>query len=199
MATIRKWGNRWQVQVRRRGLSPLSKSFITKTDAEQWARHIETQVDRRALPADARELDKITFNELIQRYIREVLPKKRAGHVEEGLLKIVLKRCPDMLMLPLSSITAAHFTRYRETRLKTVKPATVCRELGLIQHAYDIAAREWALPIAENPVKKVAKPKINNRRERRLSAEELKALTFRCALQLLQFIMEGFQPICRPL
>ncbi len=145
MATIRKHRSRWQVQIRRKGLAPLSKSFIRKADADECARHIETQADRRALPVDVKALDKITFNELIQRYIREVLPNKRAGHIEEGLLQTVLKRCPDMIPLPLSGITPAHFTRYREERLKTVKPSTVCRELGLIQHAYDVAAREWGL------------------------------------------------------
>lgn len=188
MATIRKHRERWQVQVRRKGLSPFSKSFAKKSDADEWARYMEGQADRRALPADAKALDKITFGELIHRYIREVLPNKRAGHIEEGLLQTILKRCPDMISLPLSGITPAHFTRYREERLKTVKPSTVCRELGLIQHAYDVAAREWDVPITINPVKKISKPKIDNRRERRLSDDEVKALADGLELCLNDYI-----------
>ena len=46
MATIRKLRGRWQAQVRRRGMKPRCKSFDTKTDAEKWARELESQVDR---------------------------------------------------------------------------------------------------------------------------------------------------------
>ncbi len=41
MATFRKRGKRWQVQVRRVDVSPQSRSFISRQDAEKWARTIE--------------------------------------------------------------------------------------------------------------------------------------------------------------
>jgi hypothetical protein len=53
--------------------------------------------------------------------------------------------------------------------LKQVKPATICRELGIFQHAFEIAKAEWGIPMSDNPLKSVIKPKINNRRERRLT------------------------------
>jgi len=37
MASIRKRGDRWQAQVRRKGSKPLSKTFKLKADAERWA------------------------------------------------------------------------------------------------------------------------------------------------------------------
>ncbi|HEY4344308.1 MAG TPA: site-specific integrase, partial [Parvibaculum sp.] len=46
MATIRKLRGRWQAQVRRKGLQPRAKSFDSKSDAEQWARGLEAEVDR---------------------------------------------------------------------------------------------------------------------------------------------------------
>jgi integrase len=191
MATIRKHRERWQVQVRRKGYAPISRSFLKKSDAEEWARHIEIQVDRRLLPTDAKALDKITLRQILQRYIAEILPKKRAGEVERKLLDALMRRWSDKVDLPLSKLTPQHYGRYREERLETVKPATICRELGLLQHAYDIAQREWDIPITVNPLKRISKPKINNRRERRLSKEE--------AICLLVGISGCQNPLMKPL
>ena len=38
MATIRKRGAKWQVQIRRVGFPPISRSFHVHKDAEAWAR-----------------------------------------------------------------------------------------------------------------------------------------------------------------
>ena len=46
MATIRKPGARWQVQVRRQGYPLLTKSFALKSDAEAWGRQKEVELDR---------------------------------------------------------------------------------------------------------------------------------------------------------
>ena len=45
MATFRKRGSKWQAVVRRKGLPPLTKSFLTKANASLWARQIEHQAD----------------------------------------------------------------------------------------------------------------------------------------------------------
>ena len=52
MATVRKRGDRWQVQVRRQGFSPTSRTFQLRADALTWARQMEAQADRLELPAD---------------------------------------------------------------------------------------------------------------------------------------------------
>ena len=59
MASIRKHRSKWQVQIRRSGSRPISKSFINKTDAQIWARQTEIQADRRDLPKDPRLLERI--------------------------------------------------------------------------------------------------------------------------------------------
>ena len=45
MANIRKRGARWQVQIRRFGRPPLSKSFLAKDDAVRWSREQERLAD----------------------------------------------------------------------------------------------------------------------------------------------------------
>ena len=47
MATITKRGEySWRVQVRRRGMPSLYKTFNYREDAEKWARQIEAELDR---------------------------------------------------------------------------------------------------------------------------------------------------------
>lgn len=175
MASIRKRNDKWEVQIRRKGFSTICKSFHMKTDAQEWARYMEQRADRRSLPYDPKKLDAITLKALLERYMAEIIPRKR-GEVEPVLLDVFMRREAKLCALPLSGITVSHFCVYRDKRMKAAKAATVCRELGLIQHALEIAMREWDLPLQENPVAKVKKPEINNRRSRRLSGEEFKAL-----------------------
>jgi len=63
MATIRKRGNKYQVQVR--WASPaLSRSFLTRRDAELWARQTELQADRKELPKYLRCFHKVCCEDI---------------------------------------------------------------------------------------------------------------------------------------
>jgi hypothetical protein len=47
MASIRRLpSGRWQAQVRRIGQPHISRSFLERKDAQQWARQIELAADR---------------------------------------------------------------------------------------------------------------------------------------------------------
>ena len=52
MASISKHRNKWQLQVRRVGHPPMSRSFIQKADAMAWARQVEQKIDTGDLVAD---------------------------------------------------------------------------------------------------------------------------------------------------
>src|SRR5262249_39078507 len=58
MATIRKRKHKWEVQIRRLGFRPISRSFRTSKDAQAWARYMEVQADRADLPADPKALQR---------------------------------------------------------------------------------------------------------------------------------------------
>lgn len=166
MATIRKKGDKWQVQVRRKGQPHVSRSFAIKADALQWARQTEAQADRRSLPADPRTLERLTVADLLKRYSETVLPLKRAGVNEAIILKAFLRS--RIAGQRLADINASQFAAYRDERLKTVKASTINRELGLVQHAFEIARREWNIPLMVNPVKDIRKPPTDPARTRRL-------------------------------
>lgn len=90
MATIRRHRKKWQVQIRRAGLAPVSKSFLELKDAKAWARHKEVQADRRELPSDPRALQQVTPAELVVLYRDTVTVHKRGRDVERAVLSAFL-------------------------------------------------------------------------------------------------------------
>jgi integrase len=174
MATIRKRGSKWQVQVRRVGHRPFSKSFNIRNDAVAWARQSEVQADRAELPTDPRALRRVTLGALIRRYRDSVSPRKKTGPTETIVLNAILKF--PICGRTLSELCAEDFAAYRDERLKTIKPTTLKRELVPIRHMFEVAKHEWGLPIRENPVDKLKLKAPNHSRERRLRPGEFKRL-----------------------
>ena len=78
MATIRKRKGKWQVQVRHLGHNQISKTFLRKQEAEQWARELEVSFDQGSLAS--RSVEYPMFSEIIERYTKEVSAKKRGAH-----------------------------------------------------------------------------------------------------------------------
>lgn len=174
MATILKRGGKYQVLVRRKGLATACRTFHVKADAEEWARHMEVKADRGDLPTPVKALDSHRVKDLIVRYRDEITIKKRSADTETYLINAFLRQ--PIANLTLAQITSAHFTTYRDKRLREVKPGTVNRELSIIKHVFDIAMQEWDIPSRENPLAKLKKMKVSNARNRRISDDEFKAL-----------------------
>src|SRR5829696_9074539 len=91
MATIRKRGSSWQVQVRRQGAPALSKTFRSRADALLWARDKECAIDRAELPANARELRRISIGDLLRRYLETITPRRRGAGPERYRLEQLLQ------------------------------------------------------------------------------------------------------------
>lgn len=170
MATVRKRGGKWQVQVRRKGLPNLSRTFGVKSDALLWARHTETEADRRGLPSDPRALERLTVADVLSRYSETVLPQKRGCENERIIIGAFLRS--RIGVTRLSDVSPDQFANYRDQRLKVVKAATINRELGIVQHAFEIARREWNIPLQDNPVRAIRKPPNGRPRDRRLNLGE---------------------------
>jgi integrase len=170
MATITKRKTGWLVQVRRKGYSPRCKTFRTKSEAQTWAREQEGEMDRGGLPRCDRTLKGESLASLLDRYLSEVTPRKLSRDTETQRLRKLQKHA--ICRLPLRDLRPAHLSAYRDERLAEVKPGTVRRELGLLHHLFDVAVREWGLPLAQNPLKQVALPVLRNARDRRLEAGE---------------------------
>jgi integrase len=186
MATIQKktskrHGTVWRVQVRRRGYPPQSATFLRKTDAREWARQIEGQIDK-GLPVASREAKLHTVADLIDRYIEDVLPAKRSGKDQARILGWWKQKIGDYT---LANVTPALLVEYRdklargETNRGKRSPSTVNRYLAYLSHPLTVAVREWQW-LDSNPMRRVSKLKEPRGRVRFLSNEERERLLKAC-------------------
>ena len=186
MATIRKRGTKWQVQVRRAGHRGIARSFHRKSDAAAWAREMEIRSDRSELPSDTRILSRITLGHLVTRYRDTISPRKRGYEIERIVLTAFLRHA--VCKKALSQPTTEDFSRYRDERLGSIKPTTLKREFSSLHNMFEVARDEWNLPIRENPLSKLRLPISQARRERRLNGAELERLmqsAQRCRAKLI--------------
>jgi len=168
MACIRKRGDRWQCQVRRRGFEPRSKTFAQRKDAERWGVLQERDLDElesRGETAHEIRCD-LELADALDRHAALVKPKSG-----DHYLLTAMKRRP-IAKRRLDGLNRTHFIRYRDDRLSEVGPRTVARELWLIQRTYDLARKEWGFTALENFARDVSKPRQPRGRERRLEADE---------------------------
>ena len=173
MSTIRKRRGKYQVQVRRIGVRPVSKSFHALKDAPTWARQMETEADRGSSP-DRKKLQRVTLGELVTRYRNDVSIHKRSVANERIALSAFLLH--PICRKRLSEVSALDFVSYRDERLREVKPATLKRDFTCLRHMFRLALDEWGLPISENPLAKLQFKGADQRRERRLRSGELDRL-----------------------
>ncbi|MBT5766232.1 MAG: site-specific integrase [Kordiimonadaceae bacterium] len=178
MASIRKLSNKWQVQIRRKGHQSFTKSFTYRKDAETWARIKERELDNGGVKVDRSEIRTTSLADLLLKYRDTIVSRKRSRRIETYLINAFIKH--KFASLSLSAVSPRTFAYYRDERLKVVKPASVCRELAIYRHAFQVAIDEWHYPIDENPLLKVKKPKVMDSRNRRLELGELDTMMDYC-------------------
>lgn len=191
MATLRKRGGRWQVQVRRKGRPSVTRSFLMKSDALAWTREQELEADRQGIPTARKGLRGITVADVVRRYRDEVVPRKRVAERETFLLNAFLRH--PLGRVALGDVTTGMVSAYCTERLRRVKPATVNRELDILRHAFTTARRSWDLPLAQNVFAEVTRPKNAGPRERRLHSgerERLQAACTRCRHPYVRYLVE---------
>ena len=174
MATIRKRGNKIQVQIRRNGFPDISKTFHRRSEAQEWARLMEVQADRGELAPDRSMLEQITLGALIARYRDDVVSRKKCADNETIILNAFLRQ--PICGQRLSDLTTADFAAYRDEKLKTIKTKSVKRLLSPVHNMFEIARDEWGIPLKDNPLDKVKLKATDNRRERRLKDGEFELL-----------------------
>lgn len=170
MASIRKRNGKYQALVRRRDVGQVAKSFLTRKDAERWARHTEIMIESGAYQAQLVRATTPSMSGAIDRYLAEVTPKKRGAAPETIRLRAIQREA--WTQISISSISSRNIAEFRDSRLKIVCGSTVRRELLLLRHIFEVARKEWQLPIDGNPVDNVTRPVSNPSRDRRLDENE---------------------------
>lgn len=171
MATLRKRGDKWQVQVRRLGHKPTSKSFRLRSDAEAWARQIESEVERGVF-IDRSSAERTLLKDVLRRYGEHVAPKKVCYKSDLARIKHLTRHLGG---LSLATLGSHHLATYRDTRLAEVSPQSVRHELLLLNRILVAAERDWGIVLPRG-IPSTRKPAIPEGRQRRLAPGEQETL-----------------------
>jgi hypothetical protein len=93
MATIRKrltnTATKYQVQIRKKGHQPISRSFATYKDARTFAKETESKIERSVFQS-GEDAETVLFGELAGRYLAEVLIHKKGYDKERYNIRPVI-------------------------------------------------------------------------------------------------------------
>ncbi len=123
MATFRKRGSKWHVQVRRSGHPAITRSFTHKADAEAWVRKTERQIDNGDVVANHHTLKSHTIGSLPKRYEATITPKKRGDETEIYRLRTL--KAHKISSCSLASLSPGKVSQFCDDRLKQVAPGIV--------------------------------------------------------------------------
>lgn len=165
----------YNAQVRIKGHPPQYASFKRKTDMERWIQNTESAI-REGRHFKTTEAKKHTLGELIDRYIRDILPTKKKSVEKQTMQLNWWKKqigCYLLSEITPSIIAEQRDNLLRETtnRNKPRNPSTVVRYMAALSHAFSIAYKEWGW-IEASPISKVSKPKEDRGRVRFLDDDE---------------------------
>ncbi|NBQ69362.1 MAG: site-specific integrase [Nitrosomonadaceae bacterium] len=165
----------YRVKIRLKGFPSQSATFERLTDAKKWAQQTESAI-REGRHFKTSEAKRHTLAELIDRYIKNVLPTKpKAIQKQTALLQ---RWKVEIGSYALIDVTPPLIAECRDKlageitlRGKTRSPATVNRYMAALSVALTTAVKEWGW-LDDTPMRKVTKPKESRGRVRFLSDDE---------------------------
>lgn len=202
MASIRQRASGyWQAIVRRKGYPDESRTFATKTEAQDWAQSVETDM-RRGQFENIAESQRITLSDLISDFKNDFAPhhyRKRADQKESW--RFQLERLKEAIGdYSLAAIDQKVVAAYRDARLKgsasrpAVKESTVRKELYMLSKVLGFAQAEKGIALPRgNPVDKIRKPVEGRGRDRRLSPDEWATFERECKKSRNPWLWPGVQ------
>lgn len=166
----------YRVRVRRRGERVQTASFPTLKDARKWVTMMEGDIIAGRHFPDKKP--KHTLNELLDRYVQEIMPRKtpETQRSHRAVVAFWQERLGHKL---LTDITKADVIALRDELGKTSAPATVQKYLTILSHALNTAIREYGW-IDHNVVTMVSRPLLPQGRVRYLTDDERTRLLQEC-------------------
>lgn len=171
MATFRKRGDKWRVEVSRAGVR-RSATFDTKRQAQLWASEAEAELlSGRSIGATRGDK---TLADALERYLHEVAPTHKGYRREATTLNLWIKSHP-LTGRRLDHIRGHEIADWRDIRLGVVSPGSVLREMTILRSVFECARRDWGW-IAVNPMDDVRRPPNPRPRDRRPTLDEIQRL-----------------------
>lgn len=188
MATIRKRGDKYHVQIRLKGYEPATASFERKDDAKEWASKTETELRANKYFGQSK---RNTFSDLAEEYRTLAKDIKRLEYWCGAFGKLRLADItPDKINKQVKKLLDEETPRFttpatgdteldaKRVRAKRSGP-TVNRYIAALSSCLSYGVKlEW---IERNPCERINKPKENAGRVRFLNdADELPRLLEAC-------------------
>jgi integrase len=182
---------KYRAIIRLKGHPPQSATFKRKTDADRWASQTESAI-REGRYFKTSEARKHTFGDMLDRYIRDVVPTRERHQDKQIALVSWWKEALGPYMV--SDVTPSMLAECRDRLLreKTYRGtkrsnATVVRYMAALSHVYSYAVNEWEW-LDSSPLKRVKKPKEPRGRARFLTDDEREALLKACRESQSKFL-----------
>ncbi|WP_411727173.1 tyrosine-type recombinase/integrase [Methyloglobulus sp.] len=173
----------YRVKIRLKGYPAQTATFQRLTDAKKWAAATESAI-REGQHFKTAEAKKHTLAELLDRYIKDVLPTKPKQAVKQQQqlewwkdkigAYLLSDISPSMIVQCRDGLASGE--TYRGTQRS---PATVVRYMAALSHAFTIAVNDWQW-LEDSPMRKVKKPKESRGRVRFLDDGERTRLLAAC-------------------
>ncbi|MDS4040831.1 MAG: site-specific integrase [Candidatus Competibacter sp.] len=170
-----------RVRIRMKGFPLQTASFDRLTDARRWAQQTEAAI-REGRYFKTREAQRHTLAELIDRYVADVLPRKKGAPKQRQQLHWWREQ---LGVYALADLTPPLLAEYRDKLAagfpgdEPRSPATVVRYLAALSHCLTVAVKEYQW-LEDSPLRKVSKPQEPRGRVRFLSDEERAVLLREC-------------------
>ncbi len=176
MATVRKRGKKYQAQVRIKGHSPQSKSFLTKAAALAWVRRIESSMDNGSW-IDIRESRSVLIEDIVDDLVYSY---ERFGLEVAGPKLGQLNQIKEYFHgVSIHDLTFDGVLDFAAFRLETIAASTLQAQMYYLKQAVTNSRIKTELPVVDMAIDELKKKKLimgSKRRDRRLEPGEYEAL-----------------------
>ena len=173
----------YRCKVRLKGAPTQHATFDKISDARRWGAQVEAAI-REGRYFKTSEAKKHTVAELIDRYLKEIMPlKPKPGkntiqqlgwwRAELGVYTLA-DATPQLISEKRNKLSLS-----TSNRGKLFSPSTVGRYMAALSHVLTIAVNEWGW-LDDNPMRKVTRPKESRGRVRFLNDDERARLFAAC-------------------
>jgi len=190
MPTIIRRGDSYLARVRKTGFAPVSQSFIRRSDAIAWGRKTEADMQSgRYRPVTPAVAAVPSLKAVIEEYRAKIaIQLKGARDYQYSFREI---ESGPLGAMPVDQIKPAQLADWRDALTgRGLKPATVCRRLGLLSAVLSWAHKEKG-HLTENPMRSVRKPTVRDSRTRTLDAEEVRYLNLATAAARAKWLSDA--------
>ncbi|MBU3845827.1 MAG: site-specific integrase, partial [Candidatus Acinetobacter avistercoris] len=167
----RKRGDAYRIELMFNG-KRISATRDTEKECEQWAmlKLLELKTEVKSEKGQAKQ--NYALSALMYRYYENIGQHKKSSRTTKIAIRHFISNFSHIAEMSIHDITPQILTDWRNTRLRSVQPGTVLRDISLLSAIFTYAQKELFL-LESNPFALVNKPSQPKSRNRRISNAEI--------------------------